>query len=99
MSALRGFNIVHFYGACLEPRLCIAMEYCSRGSLHTVMSDRRTEMTWKRIFQFSKDMTAALIVLHNHNPPVFHRDMKSLNLLVFFSFSVYKCARLRKIGL
>ena len=36
-SVLRSTFIVHFFGACLEPRICIVMEYCSRGSLYHVL--------------------------------------------------------------
>ena len=32
MVALRDPYIVKFYGACLEPKLCLVMEFCSRDS-------------------------------------------------------------------
>jgi hypothetical protein len=28
---------VHFFGACLHPKLCMVMELCSRGSLCDVL--------------------------------------------------------------
>jgi serine/threonine protein kinase len=82
MSCIRSPYIVYFYGACLEPRLCIVMEYCSRGSLWNVINDKSIEIDWQRVLQFSKDMTTGLKFLHTFDPPIFHRDMKSLNLLV-----------------
>jgi len=91
MSAVRGPNIVHFFGACLEPRLCIAMEFCSRGSLHLVMSDKTYTIDWKKVFHFCKDMIAALIVLHSYEPAVLHRDLKSPNLLVTDDWIVKLC--------
>jgi hypothetical protein len=39
MSLVRHPSIVHFYGASLEPKLVIVLEYCSRGSLFHYLQD------------------------------------------------------------
>ena len=38
--------IVKFYGACLEPRVTIVTEYCSRGSLFDLMQDKTYRFQW-----------------------------------------------------
>jgi serine/threonine protein kinase len=57
------------------------MEYCARGSLHHFLK-KEQQLSMERAFKFAIETTAALRDLHCFNPPVFHRDMKSLNLLV-----------------
>lgn len=63
----------------------MVMEYCARGSLHDVLKlpkyDR--EITWEKVFKFAREMTEGMKALHTLTPPIYHRDMKSLNLLVF----------------
>eukprot|EP01105_Mastigella_eilhardi_P023441 TRINITY_DN5901_c0_g1_i1.p1 TRINITY_DN5901_c0_g1~~TRINITY_DN5901_c0_g1_i1.p1 ORF type:complete len:749 (-),score=176.24 TRINITY_DN5901_c0_g1_i1:79-2325(-) len=82
MCVLRGANVVTFFGACLEPKLCMVMEYCDRGTLYDVLNDTKVEIGWDKVLKFSQEMTKGMMVLHNHNPAVFHRDFKSLNVLV-----------------
>lgn len=59
------------------------MELCSRGSLYHVMNDPNLEIGWDRVFYFAKDMAEGISTLHNWTPQIMHRDLKSLNLLVF----------------
>lgn len=40
------------------------------------------EITWKRALSFASDMAEGMAALHGHDPPIIHRDLKSLNLLV-----------------
>jgi len=74
--------IVKFYGATLEPKLCILLEYCQKGTLFHYMSDLTNPVSWDLFLQWCQEAAQGLLALHNFNPPVVHRDLKSLNLLV-----------------
>lgn len=76
---------VTFYGAALEPKLCMVMEFCSRDSLYHVMNftnPRPYDIGWDKFFKFALQMTRGMECLHNWTPSIVHRDFKSLNLLV-----------------
>jgi len=82
MSSIRSSFMVTFYGACIEPKLCMVMEYCAKDSLYHVMNTKSYDIGWDRFFQFTMQMTLGVQCLHNWNPQIVHRDFKSLNLLV-----------------
>eukprot|EP01111_Echinosteliopsis_oligospora_P019348 TRINITY_DN933_c0_g1_i1.p1 TRINITY_DN933_c0_g1~~TRINITY_DN933_c0_g1_i1.p1 ORF type:complete len:381 (-),score=91.57 TRINITY_DN933_c0_g1_i1:479-1621(-) len=82
MAAIRSTHMVTFYGACIEPKLCMVMEFCSRDSLYHVMNSSKYEIKWDKFFKFSRQMTEGVACLHNWTPQIVHRDFKSLNLLV-----------------
>ncbi|KAF2070487.1 hypothetical protein CYY_008198 [Polysphondylium violaceum] len=82
MGSIRSQFMVTFYGACIEPKLCMVMEYCSKDSLYHVMNTKSYDIGWERFFQFTMQMTLGVQCLHNWNPQIVHRDFKSLNLLV-----------------
>ena len=45
--ALEHKNLVHFIGACLEvPYVCIATEYCPKGSLSDVLQNDDIPLNW-----------------------------------------------------
>ena len=37
MRDIRHDNLNQFIGACVEPEICIVMQYCSRGSLQVMV--------------------------------------------------------------
>jgi len=85
MCAIRSPYMITFYGAALEPKLCMVMEFCSRDSLYHVMNlnnPRPYDIGWEKFFKFSLQMTRGMECLHNWTPSIVHRDFKSLNLLV-----------------
>jgi len=82
LSVLESPHIVKFLGACFEPKLCMVMEYCSRGSLYHVLNNKDISIGWNIALKFALEMTAGLSCLHSWIPPIVHRDMKSLNILV-----------------
>ena len=65
----------------LKPELCMVFEFCDKGSLCNVLESKE-ELPWKRMLKLSIDMCKAVNTLHSWNPPIVHRDLKSLNLLV-----------------
>eukprot|EP01113_Clastostelium_recurvatum_P011680 TRINITY_DN1597_c0_g1_i1.p1 TRINITY_DN1597_c0_g1~~TRINITY_DN1597_c0_g1_i1.p1 ORF type:complete len:688 (-),score=192.59 TRINITY_DN1597_c0_g1_i1:164-2140(-) len=91
MSAIRSPHVVYFYGAVLEPKLCMVMEYCSKGSLFHVINDPNITMGWDRFFQFAIQTVEGINVLHSWDPQIVHRDLKSLNLLVNDRWEVKVC--------
>jgi len=82
MAAIRSPHMVLFYGACIEPKLCMVMEFCSRDSLYHVMNNNKYQISWDLFFKFSLQMLRGMECLHSWTPQIVHRDFKSLNLLV-----------------
>ena len=82
LSSIRGNNVVHFFGACLEPKPCLVMEFCSCGSLYDLLNDTKLEFKWTDVLRFAHEMTQAIDILHNNIPQILHRDLKSMNFLV-----------------
>ncbi len=85
MSAVKCPNVVRFFGASLEPRICMVLEYCKRKSLHKVLNKVgkvEYNISWKRALKFAIDMFSGIDFLHRFTPAIFHRDVKSANLLV-----------------
>jgi hypothetical protein len=69
-SAIRGDHIVTFHGACLEPKPCLVMEFCGRGSVYDVLNDRKVEFSWRELLRFAMEMAHALDTLHNNDPQI-----------------------------
>jgi len=82
---------VYFYGACVKEKLCLVMEYCSRGSLYDVLNDKTLEFGWDKAFKFALEILNAVLSLHSQKPQVLHRDLKSRNLLVTSEWDIKLC--------
>lgn len=91
MSAIRSNYVVYFHGAVLEPKLCMVMEFCSRGSLYHVLISDKYDIGWDKTFRFALETVKGIECLHTWDPPVVHRDLKSLNLLVNEKWEVKVC--------
>jgi len=87
MAALRHPNVVGFLGVCMDPPSIIT-EYCARGSLTDVLRGSKASpakaslLDWARRLNMILDAAKGMLYLHNHSPPIIHRDLKSPNLLV-----------------
>jgi serine/threonine protein kinase len=83
MVQLRHPNIVLFMGICIERDLAIISEFCSGGSLFRLLHDRRDiELSWLQRMKILKDIARGVLYLHEMQPPLIHRDLKSLNVLL-----------------
>lgn len=60
----------------------LVMEYLAGGSLDKVLHNPAFKLTWGQARRMALDVAKGMAFLHAHNPPVIHRDLKSLNLLV-----------------
>jgi len=88
MSTVRSPNLVRFIGASLKPKICLVMEYCVNGSLYHVLNDIKVDLTWELGLKFAYEMMCGLNALHSYQTPIYHRDMKSLNILVTEDWTV-----------
>lgn len=83
MSKLRHPNVVLFMAAVTRPpNLCIVTEFLPRGSLFAVLRDRTIRYDWALMKKMAMDAAKGMNYLHCSKPPILHRDLKSLNLLV-----------------
>jgi len=94
MSKVSHPNLVHFYGSCVHPKVCIVMGYCSRGSVFHVISSPEYEtfdLTWIRVFAWCEQTVLGIKALHDSTPPIYHRDLKTLNLLLDTEWKIKIC--------
>lgn len=91
MIGLRHPNIVLLMGAVTQrPHLSIVTEYLARGSLFRLLhrQSARETLEERRRLNMAYDVAKGMNYLHNRNPPIIHRDLKSPNLLVDKKFTV-----------
>jgi len=96
MSRLNHFNVVRFYGVSrdsgsrfsVDGSLYLVTEYMPRGSLWEVLRNRDSALSEGMRHQMALDIARGMSYLHSLQPPILHRDLKALNLLVDNSFNV-----------
>ena len=84
LRSLRAPHVVQFLGSAFDPprSVCIVTEYMARGSLHGVLRARALALPWALRLAMAQDAARGMRYLHGCRPPVLHRDLKSLNILV-----------------
>nr|CCA16403.1 protein kinase putative [Albugo laibachii Nc14] len=84
MKGLSHPNIVLFMETGFyRGAICIISEYCARGSLRDVLETARgKELSWPTKLRLAIGIAQGMQYLHNANPPMIHRDLKSPNVLV-----------------
>jgi NIMA (never in mitosis gene a)-related kinase 1/4/5 len=82
LKVLKHPNIVTYRESFLDGgKLCIVMDYCSGGDLHTVLQRRRgTPLPEDTILDWFVQICLAL--KHIHDRKVLHRDIKAQNIFV-----------------
>ncbi len=90
LSAVRHPNVLHFYGAVLEPGRCwLVAEHAAGGSLAEWLHGRGggwargapARPLAKRL-RACLDVARGVAALHAADPPVLHRDLKPANVLL-----------------
>ena len=83
LSKLRHPNHVLFMGAFADKELGIVTEYCEGQSLFALLHEKKEiRLSWKQKLKIATDIAQGMTFLHQRSPPVIHRDLKSLNLLL-----------------
>jgi hypothetical protein len=77
-------NLVLFMGISQPSvgKLHIINEYMSRGNLYSVLHDKGIKLDWKRRIQFAIDTARAMNYLHCSKPPILHKSLNSINILI-----------------
>lgn len=92
LSSVHSPNIVLFMGACLDPdNMCIVTELVPRGSLFGILHDYSIKLRSATKLKMAIDVARGMSFLHLHRPPIMHRDLKTLNLLVTDSDAIKIC--------
>ena len=87
MAPLHHPNLVKLVGGCWNAgadKLCLVLEFCSKGSLRTAMNGKSMMGTWENPrFQLARGLVLGFKHLHHGlNEPIIHRDLKPDNVLV-----------------
>ena len=76
-------NLVLFLGAMETPTFTIVTELCTGSSLfHLLHQSPDISLTWPQKLKICTDIAQGMLYLHSLTPPILHRDLKSLNLLL-----------------
>ncbi|OQS05660.1 kinase [Thraustotheca clavata] len=90
VSCLRHPNIVQFIGASWDncSNVCMVLEYMEQGDMHNVLhSALGRAFVWSDpLLKMAIDAVQGMLYLHSQEPPVIHRDLKSVNLLCSATF-------------
>ncbi len=88
LSALRHPSIIKVLGYSLDRvadpdlmQVCLVSEFAPQGGLDDHLRDdhKAALLSWDDRIRLLTDAAAAVHCLHTHNPPMYHRDIKSAN--------------------
>eukprot|EP00163_Fabomonas_tropica_P002712 TRINITY_DN120_c0_g1_i2.p1 TRINITY_DN120_c0_g1~~TRINITY_DN120_c0_g1_i2.p1 ORF type:complete len:1182 (+),score=291.70 TRINITY_DN120_c0_g1_i2:824-4369(+) len=83
VSKLRHPNVLFLFGAYEKEKVpYMVTEYAPNGSLFEVLHNPGHVFGNKKKAEFARQIADGLVYLHNQKPPIVHRDLKSLNVLV-----------------
>jgi hypothetical protein len=100
LTKFRHENIVMFKGAVLDADVSAMLTELCTESLFDRLERTSSPIPWPLRLRWARDMARGMTYLHARTPPVVHRDLKSLNVLLDSTGTVKLCdfgiARLRE---
>ena len=90
MKNLRHPNILLYMGASTKgPDFFVVTEYCENGNLFEQLHlNRNFKLTWEEVRRIALEIAYGVNYLHSYNPPILHRDLKSMNVLLDSNYQV-----------
>jgi hypothetical protein len=74
-------NIVKYYTSFAQP-VALVLELVPHGALDDVLRAMTGPANWPLLAMVALDIAKGMMYLHNHDPAILHRDLKSANILV-----------------
>jgi serine/threonine protein kinase len=59
----------------------IINEYCHGATLFDILHESKLPLPWKTRISIAKQIAKGMLFLHTNEPPIIHRDLKSLKYL------------------
>ena len=88
MAILRHPNVLQLFGCSLTAQaIWIVSELCSLGSLRQCLDDQEQKLPLKQRIQMALQVAEGMTYLHNQDPPIIHRDLKSHNIFIHETFT------------
>mmetsp|Transcript_92379 Transcript_92379/g.197985 ORF Transcript_92379/g.197985 Transcript_92379/m.197985 type:complete len:484 (-) Transcript_92379:96-1547(-) len=75
-------NLVRCFEATSKAPYLIVSEFCAGGSLYDCMHERADKWSWQQRLKILWDIAKGMEHLHNLDPIIVHRDLKSCNVLL-----------------
>ena len=83
MAMLRHPNVLQLFGCSLTAQaIWIVSELMSLGSLRQLLDDPDRELPLSLRLRLALQVAEGMMYLHEQNPPIIHRDLKSHNIFV-----------------
>lgn len=87
MAILRHPNVLQLFGCSLTAQaIWIVSELCSLGSLRQLLDDNERSLPVDIRINLALQVAEGMTYLHNQDPPIIHRDLKSHNIFVHETF-------------
>eukprot|EP00522_Entomoneis_paludosa_P008991 CAMPEP_0172455292 /NCGR_PEP_ID=MMETSP1065-20121228/11993_1 /TAXON_ID=265537 /ORGANISM="Amphiprora paludosa, Strain CCMP125" /LENGTH=1049 /DNA_ID=CAMNT_0013207753 /DNA_START=294 /DNA_END=3443 /DNA_ORIENTATION=- len=88
MAILRHPNVLQLFGCSLTAQaIWIVSELCSLGSLRQLLDDNDRTLSLSVRLGLALQVAEGMTYLHNQDPPIIHRDLKSHNIFVHETFT------------
>ena len=88
MAILRHPNVLQLFGCSLTAQaIWIVSELCSLGSLRQLLDDNERVLPVEVRLSLALQVAEGMTYLHNQEPPIIHRDLKSHNIFVHETFT------------
>ncbi|KAK5793051.1 Wall-associated receptor kinase-like 14 [Gossypium arboreum] len=88
LSSVSHPNLVRLLGCCIEEgEPILVYEFMPNGTLlQHLQRDRGEGLPWTVRLTIAAETAKAIAYLHSVNPPIFHRDIKSSNILLDYNY-------------
>jgi serine/threonine protein kinase len=97
MAILRHPNVLQLFGCSLTAQaIWIVSELCSLGSLRQLLDDHEKILPLGLRLSLALQVAEGMTYLHNQDPPIIHRDLKSHNIFVHETFTESDVTRSEK---